>query len=72
MEEREFIPARGIHKTERGPGRNILIHESASIVQTRANPGLIDTYQLLVYPVILGSGVHLAEGVCNVLEYRDK
>ena len=34
----------------------MVIYGSASIVRTPTNLGLIDTYQLLVYPVVLGSG----------------
>jgi dihydrofolate reductase len=45
-----------ITKMKHEPGRDIVIYGSASIVRTLTNLGLIDTYQLLVYPVVLGSG----------------
>jgi dihydrofolate reductase len=41
---------------KRGPGRDMLIYGSASLVRTLTDLGLIDEYQLLVHPVILGSG----------------
>ena len=41
---------------EKKRGRDILIVGSANIVQQFTNLGLIDEYQLLVHPAILGSG----------------
>ena len=52
---KEIVPEE-ITKMKQEPGRDIVIHGSASIVRTLTNLGLIDTYQLLVYPVVLGSG----------------
>ncbi len=40
-------------------GKNIVIYGSASIVQALTARGLIDEYQLLVHPVILGGGKRL-------------
>jgi len=40
-------------------GKNIVIYGSASIVQALTTLGLIDEYQLLVHPVVLGSGKRL-------------
>jgi dihydrofolate reductase len=52
---REIVPE-DITQMKQEPGRDMLIHGSASIVRTLTNLGLIDRYQLLVYPVVLGSG----------------
>lgn len=52
---KEVMPE-DIKKLKQEPGKDILIYGSASIVQTLTNLGLIDEYQLLVHPVILGSG----------------
>jgi len=52
---REIVPE-AIRKLKQEPGRNIVIHGSASIVRTLMKHGLIDRYQLLVYPIVLGSG----------------
>jgi dihydrofolate reductase len=41
------------------PGQDILIYGSATLVRTLLQHGLIDQYQLLVYPVVLGSGKRL-------------
>jgi dihydrofolate reductase len=38
------------------PGKDIMIFGSGSIVSALTNLGLIDEYQLLVVPVILGKG----------------
>lgn len=54
---------REIEKLKQEPGKDILIYGSASIVQALANLGLIDEYQLLVHPVILGSGKPLFKDI---------
>jgi RibD C-terminal domain len=41
----------------------MLIYGSASIVQNLTNHGLIDEYQVLVHPVILGGGKPLCEPI---------
>jgi len=52
---KEIVPEE-IIKMKQEPGRDMVIYGSASIVQTLTNLGLIDQYQLLVFPVVLGSG----------------
>ena len=37
-------------------GRNMVIYGSATLVSTLMKAGLIDEYQLIVYPVVLGKG----------------
>jgi dihydrofolate reductase len=51
----EMVPA-DIVALKQEPGRDIVIYGSASMVQTLTNLGLIDRYQVLVFPVVLGSG----------------
>jgi dihydrofolate reductase len=38
------------------PGKNIVIYGSANVVQNLTQMGLIDEYQLLVFPILLGAG----------------
>jgi dihydrofolate reductase len=45
-----------ITKMKQEPGQDMVIYVSASIVQTLTNLGLVDRYQLLVFPIVLGSG----------------
>ena len=52
-----------ITKLKQEPGRDMLIYGSASIVRTLTNHGLIDEYQLLVHPVVLGSGKPLFQDI---------
>ena len=47
-------------------GKDILIYGSASIVQQLTNLGLIDEYQLLVHPILLGGGKALFANVTDV------
>jgi dihydrofolate reductase len=50
------IAAADIVALKEQAAKNIVIYGSASIVQALTNLGLIDQYQLLVIPVILGGG----------------
>lgn len=40
-------------------GRDIVVHGSATLVQTLIQHDLVDRYRLLVYPVVLGKGQRL-------------
>ena len=59
---KEVIPEE-ITKLKQEPGRDMVIYGSASIVQALTNLGLIDEYQLLVHPVVLGSGKPLFQDI---------
>lgn len=59
---KEINPAE-IEQLKREPGRDIIIYGSASLVQTLTNLGLIDEYQILVHPVILGAGKPLFQDI---------
>jgi dihydrofolate reductase len=60
---RKEVVAEEIEQLKQEPGRDILIYGSASIVQTFTNHGLIDEYQVLVHPVILGGGKPLFQDI---------
>jgi dihydrofolate reductase len=59
---KEVVPE-DITLLKQEPGRDMLIYGSASIVRTLTNLGLIDEYQLLVHPVMLGSGKPLFDDI---------
>lgn len=59
---REVVPEE-IERLKQEPGRDMLIYGSASLVQTLTNLRLIDEYQVLVHPVILGGGKPLFHGI---------
>ena len=48
-----------VAELKREPGGDILVEGSADLVNALMEHDLIDEYQLLVFPVILGSGKHL-------------
>ena len=45
-----------VRKLKRRPGGNILIYGSGTLVDTLMQHGVIDTFQLMIVPVALGSG----------------
>jgi dihydrofolate reductase len=51
--------AEQVSKLKQQPGQDILVFGSGTLVQTLMQHDLIDQYNLLVYPVVLGSGKHL-------------
>jgi dihydrofolate reductase len=56
------------------PGQDILIYGSAGLVNTLMQYNLIDQYQLLVYPIVLGSGLRLfkdeSKATLNLVETK--
>jgi dihydrofolate reductase len=63
-----------IRKLKQQDGKAITVHGSAALAQTLIQHDLVDSYRLLVYPVVLGSGKRLfAEGTkakLNLVETR--
>jgi dihydrofolate reductase len=55
--------AEEITKIKQQPGKDMVIYGSANLVQGLTQMGLIDEYQLLVHPIILGSGKPLFSGI---------
>ncbi len=51
-----------IKELKRQDGKNIVIYGSGTIVKQLTDLGLIDEYQIIVAPVILGSGKSLFDG----------
>jgi dihydrofolate reductase len=66
---KEVIPEE-IEQLKREPGRNMLIYGSASLVQALTNHGLIDEYQLLVHPVIVGGGKSLFQDLTHQVKLK--
>ena len=48
-----------IRSLEDQPGGNILVYGSAALVHALMPMGLVDEYNLMVYPTVLGRGTHL-------------
>ena len=66
---KEVLPEE-ITRMKQEPGKDMVIYGSASIVQALTNLGLIDEYQLLVHPVVLGSGKPLFTGIAKPVQLR--
>ncbi len=48
-----------ITKLKQQDGKDLIVHGSATLVQTLITHDLVDSYRLLVYPVVLGKGKRL-------------
>jgi dihydrofolate reductase len=63
-------PAEEISKLKQQPGGDIVIYGSANLVQNLTQLGLIDEYQLLVHPVLLGNGKPLFKGITKPINLK--
>jgi len=59
-----------IRKMKREPGEDMAILGSGSIVSQLAQEGLVDEYQIVVNPVVLGAGRTLFDGVTEKLALK--
>ena len=65
-------PAAEVRKLKQEPGEGMVILGSGSIVSQLAREGLIDEYQLVVIPIVLGTGRTMFEGIGKKLNLRLK
>jgi dihydrofolate reductase len=63
-------PAAEIRKMKSEPGPDMTILGSGSIVSQLTQEGLIDEYQVVVFPVVLGQGRTMFDGVTRPLRLR--
>ncbi len=59
-----------VRKMKAGPGPDMVILGSGTIVAQLARAGLIDTYQIMLDPVALGGGRSMFEGIPETLNLR--
>jgi dihydrofolate reductase len=59
-----------IRKMKKEPGENMVILGSGSIVSLLAQEGLIDEYQIVVNPVVLGKGRTMFDGIKEKLTLK--
>lgn len=59
-----------ILKLKQQPGKNMMIFGSGTIVEQLTKLGLIDEYQLMVNPVILGKGKPLFENITDKINLK--
>ena len=57
-----------INRLKQEDGQDITVHGSGALVQTLIQHDLVDSYRLLIYPVVMGKGQRLfAEGTTATL-----
>lgn len=59
-----------VKKIKNAPGSDILIFGSGTIVSQLTGAGLIDEYQIVVHPLVLGSGRTMFEGMKNKVKLK--
>ena len=62
---RPGIDPGAIEAMKREPGKDMIVFGSGSVVSELTRHGLIDEYQFVVNPVLLGQGKPLMEGMSN-------
>ena len=62
--------AEEISKLKQQPGKDLVIYGSANLVQNFTQLGLIDEYQLLVHPVLLGNGKPLFKNMAKPMSLK--
>jgi dihydrofolate reductase len=62
--------AEEIKKMKKMPGKNMTVLGSGSIVTQLAQLGLIDEYQIMVDPVLLGDGTPMFKGIKEKLDLK--
>lgn len=53
--------AEEIERLKQEPGRDLLVHGGATLVQSLAHDGLIDEYRLITHPVAIGGGLPMSK-----------
>jgi dihydrofolate reductase len=66
---KELVPEE-LEQLKQEPGRDMLIYGSASIIQTLTNHSLIDEYQVLVHPLLLGGGKPLFQNIGHQVKLK--
>ena len=59
-----------VRRLKQGTGKDLTVLGSASIVAQLAQAGLIDQYEVLLNPVVLGRGKTMFEGLTEKLDLR--
>jgi dihydrofolate reductase len=59
-----------VRRLEAGKGPDITVLGSGKVVSALTEAGLVDTYQLVTIPVVLGAGRTLFEGVARKVELK--
>lgn len=59
-----------VQKLKTEPGNSIVIMGSGSIISQLASEGLIDEFQMVVIPIVLGSGRTIFEGIKATLPMK--
>jgi dihydrofolate reductase len=63
------LPAE-VRRMKKEPGSDLVLMGSGSIVSQLAPEGLIDEYQLVVNPVVLGAGRTMFDGITKMLSLK--
>lgn len=61
-----------IAKVKQAPGKNIVVHGGVRTARALARLGLVDEYQLVIQPVILGDGESIFTDVKDMLSLKLK
>ena len=63
-------PPEEVRRLKKEPGGDLVVMGSGTIVSRLASEGLVDQYQLVLTPVVLGEGRTMFEGLEKTLAFR--
>jgi len=63
---------KAVSAVKNAPGKNIVVHGGVRTARALARLGLVDEYQLVIHPVILGSGLSIFTGVKDITPLKLK
>jgi dihydrofolate reductase len=59
-----------VRRLKEQPGRELQVHGSWQLVRTLHDAGLVDTYRLIQFPVVVGTGKRLFEAGAVPATYK--
>jgi dihydrofolate reductase len=61
---------KAVDKLKKQPGKNIVSHGGVRLSQSLVRLGLVDEYQFVIHPIVLGKGKALFQDITSNIEFK--